>query len=129
MDAIELRGLKKRYGALTAVDDLRFSIREGEIFGLLGVNGAGKSPTIKMLTGLTRPDAGDALLFGRSIVTQTAEAKELLAVCPQETSVAPKLSALENLELMAAIAGLGRAERQARIERTAHHAHDVHKVA
>ena len=116
MNAIETSGLIKRYGALTAVNELTMTIRAGELFSLLGVNGAGKTTTIKLLSGLTRPDAGDALLLGKSIVSAPAEAKALLAVSPQETAVAPKLSVLENLELMAGIAGLPKQERKARIE-------------
>ena len=67
MKAIEARGLSKRYGDVTAVRDLSFVVEEGELFSLLGVNGAGKTTAIRMLTGLTRPDAGDAYLMGRSL--------------------------------------------------------------
>ena len=105
MNAIEIEGLTKRYGALTAVNGLRLTVRQGELFALLGVNGAGKTTTIKMLSCLTRPDGGDALLLGKSITKEPEGVKKLLAVSPQETAVAPKLTVRENLELMAGIYG------------------------
>lgn len=116
MNAIETRGLTKRYGALTAVSGLELSVREGELFALLGVNGAGKTTTIKMLSCLTRPSEGDALLLGKSVSREPEEVKKLLAVSPQETAVAPKLSVAENLELMAGISGADRAETKRRID-------------
>ena len=116
MNAIEIEGLTKRYGALTAVNGLRLTVRQGELFALLGVNGAGKTTTIKMLSCLTRPDGGDALLLGRSITKEPEEVKKLLAVSPQETAVAPKLTVRENLELMAGISGADKAETKRRIE-------------
>ena len=109
MNAIETKGLTKRYKELTAVDGLELAIRQGELFALLGVNGAGKTTTIKMLSCLTKPTAGDALLLGKSVVREPEAVKALIAVSPQETAVAPKLSVRENLELMAGIHGAGRA--------------------
>ncbi|MBQ6160814.1 MAG: ABC transporter ATP-binding protein [Oscillospiraceae bacterium] len=103
MNAIETHGLTKRYKDLTAVDGLELRVREGELFALLGVNGAGKTTTIKMLSCLTKPTAGDALLLGRSITREPEAVKALIAVSPQETAVAPKLTVRENLELMAGI--------------------------
>ena len=109
MNAIEIQGLTKRYGDVVAVDNLTLSIREGELFSLLGVNGAGKTTTIKMLSCLTRPTAGDACLLGHSIVSAAAAVKSVIAVSPQETAVAPNLSARENLELMCGVQGFARA--------------------
>lgn len=105
MTAIAIQHLRKTYGSLTAVEDLSLEIRQGEFFALLGVNGAGKTTTIKMLSGLTVPDSGDALLLGKSIVSQPEEVKPMLGVSPQETAVAPNLSVLENLAFMAAVYG------------------------
>ncbi len=116
MNAIEIEGLTKRYGSLTAVNGLCLTVRQGELFALLGVNGAGKTTTIKMLSCLTRPDGGDALLLGKSITKEPEEVKKLLAVSPQETAVAPKLTVRENLELMAGISGADKAETKRRIE-------------
>ena len=110
MNAIETTALTKRYGELTAVDSLTLSVREGELFALLGVNGAGKSTAIKMLSCLTPPTEGDALLNGHSILHETRAVKSCINVSPQETAVAPNLSVRENLEL---IAGLHGADRKA----------------
>lgn len=117
MDAIELYGLTKRYGNLTAVDDLSLTVRQGELFSLLGVNGAGKTTTVKMLSCLTCPTSGDAKLCGRSILTDPAGVKSVIAVSPQETAVAPNLSVRENLSMMAGIQGLDKATAQERIGR------------
>ena len=82
MNALEIRALTKVYEQHTAVDHLTLDIREGELFGLLGVNGAGKSTTIKMLSCLCRPTAGDALLLGDSILTAPHRVKEKINVSP-----------------------------------------------
>ena len=106
MNAIEIRHLTKRFGAVTAVRDLSLSVREGELFSLLGLNGAGKSTTIKILSGLLEPDAGETLLEGISVQKDPRTVKALLAVSPQETAVAPNLTARENLRFMCGIHGL-----------------------
>ena len=105
MNAIEIVGLTKEYAGRRVVDSLELTVPAGELFALLGVNGAGKSTTIKMLSCLTTPTAGDGLLMGRSVTKDSRRAKEILAVSPQETAVAPNLTAAENLELMAGIYG------------------------
>ena len=101
MNAIETKGLTKRYGELTAVNGLELTVLQGELFALLGVNGAGKTTTIKMLSCLTRSTEGDALLLGKSITKEPEAVKKLLAVSPQETAVAPKLTVRENLNCQA----------------------------
>ena len=116
MDAIQTVHLTKKYGDTVAVNDLNLQIRQGELFSLLGVNGAGKTTTIKMLSCLTRPTGGDAYLLGKSICTDTADVKRLIAVSPQETAVAPGLSVRENLELMCGIYGCSKEKREARIQ-------------
>ena len=115
MQAIETQNLTKRYGQMTAVEDLRLGIRQGELFSLLGVNGAGKTTTIKMLTGLTVPTAGDALVGGYSITREPEQVKGLIGVSPQETAVAPNLSAEENLELICGIHGFSKEKTQGKI--------------
>lgn len=105
MNAIEILGLTKEYGGRRVVDKLELSIPAGELFALLGVNGAGKSTTIKILSCLVVPTGGDARLMGRSVRTQSRRAKEILAVSPQETAIAPNLTVQENLALMAGIYG------------------------
>jgi len=105
VNAVETIKLTKRFGPKTAVNDLNLSVREGELFALLGVNGAGKTTTIKMLCGLSSPTSGDALLLGDSILKNPRAVKEHSNVSPQETAVARNLSVTENLELIARIYG------------------------
>lgn len=115
MYAIRTEKLTKKYKDLTAVDGLELEIQKGELFALLGVNGAGKTTAIKMLTGLTCPTAGAAFLLGKSITAEPAAVKEKIAVSPQETAIAPGLTAAENLELIAGIYGFDKAHRQEKI--------------
>ena len=115
MNAVETIGLTKRYKGLTAVDGLDLEIRKGELFALLGVNGAGKTTTIKMLSCIARPTSGDALMNGKSIVTQKSEVKSIIAVSPQETAVAPKLTVAENLSLMAGVHGFSREKTASKV--------------
>ncbi len=115
MDAIRIEGLTKKYKDVVAVDNLSLSVQKGELFSLLGVNGAGKTTTIKMLSCLTNPTSGDAFLNGKSICKDTAAVKSLIAVSPQETAVAPGLSAKENLELMCGVHGFSKDKRKAKI--------------
>ena len=105
MNAIETKNLTKRFGAVTAVNALDLTVREGELFALLGVNGAGKTTTIKMLSGLLKPTDGTARLLGRDLDSELSAIKPLLAVSPQETAIAPNLTVRENLELIAGIYG------------------------
>ena len=119
MDAIKTTNLTKRYKDLTAVDNLNLTIHEGELFALLGVNGAGKTTTIKMLSCLTAADEGDAFLFGHSITKDKAAVKELIAVSPQETAVAPALTVRENLELIAGIHGFTKEKQKSKIQELA----------
>ena len=115
MQAIKAEGLIKRYGDIRAVDGLSLEIEKGELFALLGVNGAGKTTAVKLLSCLTRPDGGDALVCGRSIVRETAQVKRLIGVSPQETAVAPMLSVKENLELICGIHGFSREKARKKI--------------
>lgn len=95
---IVVKGLTKKYKDVTAVDNLELTVNDGELFALLGINGAGKTTAIKMLCGLTKADEGCAYIMGRSI--EDAEIKKLIAISPQETAVAPNLTVLENLQLI-----------------------------
>ena len=108
--AIETRGLSKRFGDCEAVKSLDLRVEKGTVYALLGVNGAGKSTTIKMLTGLIRPTSGDALLAGHSILTENEAVRRVTGVSPQETALAMHLTVRENLELMAGLYGKSRAE-------------------
>lgn len=116
MDAIRIENLTKKYKDVTAVDNLNLSVRKGELFSLLGVNGAGKTTTIKMLSCLIQPTDGDAFLNGKSIITESADVKRMIAVSPQETAVARGLSVYENLELMCGVHGFSKEKKSQRIE-------------
>ena len=116
MHAIKTIGLVKRYKALTAVDQLNLEIRQGELFSLLGVNGAGKTTAIKMLSCLTTPTAGDALVDGYSITKEPQKVKALIGVSPQETAIAPNLTVRENLELICGIHSFSKEKTKERIQ-------------
>ena len=115
MDAIKIEGITKKYRDVIAVDNLSLSIKEGELFSLLGVNGAGKTTTIKMLSCLTQPTFGDAFLLGKSIRSDASEVKKIIAVSPQESAIAQGLTVKENLELMCGVHGFSRDKREAKI--------------
>ena len=114
MEAIKTNHLTKRYKDKTAVKQLDLTIHEGELYALLGVNGAGKSTTIKMLSCLTQPSGGDAEVLGNSIIKAADKVKEIINVSPQETAVAAKLSVRENLEFIAKIYGFKGNEARAK---------------
>lgn len=108
MEAIRTEHLSKRYKDILAVDALDLAVEQGELFALLGVNGAGKTTAIKILSCLTRPTGGEAWLGGKSILSQTGEVKQRIGVSPQETAVAPNLTAEENLLLMCGVHGFSK---------------------
>lgn len=116
MNSVEIKGLTKKFNSRVAVDNLNLVVKEGEFFALLGQNGAGKTTTVKMLSGLLKPTSGDAFIMGKSIVSSSEEAKQLLNVSPQETAVAAKLSVRENLEFIAEIYGFSKAESKQKAE-------------
>ena len=115
MQAIKMIKLVKQYKNITAVDKLDLEILQGELFSLLGVNGAGKTTIIKMLSCLTMPTDGDAVVGGYSITKESEQVKRLIGVSPQETAVAPNLSVEENLELICGIHGFSKKKTQAKI--------------
>ncbi|MBP8292833.1 MAG: ATP-binding cassette domain-containing protein, partial [Caldilineaceae bacterium] len=105
--------LVKKYGDHTAVNDVSFTIEEGEVFGLLGPNGAGKSTTIAMLSGLFPPTGGDAAIGGCDVVKQLAQVKHLIGVVPQDLALYPTLSGRENVTFFGQLYGLhGKALRE-----------------
>ena len=115
MKAIEIKGLTKRYSDVVAVNALSLSIEEGELFALLGVNGAGKTTVIKMLSCLLKADEGDALVMGHSILNEEGAIKSLIGYSTQETAVAKNLTVRENLEFYASLYDLGREEIAERV--------------
>lgn len=120
MPAIQARALVKQYKTLTAVDGLSLSIRRGELFALLGVNGAGKTTAIKMLSCLSAPTSGDATVGGFSIIKEPDKVKRLIGVSPQETAVAPNLTVKENLELICGIHGFTKEKTRSKTEELSH---------
>jgi ABC-2 type transport system ATP-binding protein len=115
MAVIETFGLTKKYGKITAVDNLNISIEEGEIFGLLGPNGAGKTTIIKMLATLLEPTSGTATVNGFDIGRQPERVRESLGIIFQEPSSDELLTGYENIKLYAMMYGLPKAEIQSRI--------------
>ena len=115
MQAIETTAITKRYGKRTALDRLDLQVHRGELFSLLGVNGAGKTTAIKLLTCLSKPTEGDARVGGHSITKEPDRVKAIIGVSPQETAVAPNLSVEENLALICGIHGFSKEKTARRI--------------
>jgi ABC-2 type transport system ATP-binding protein len=110
MNAIEVDALTRRFGAFAAVDRLTFDVRQGEIFGFLGANGAGKSTTIRMLCGLLRPSSGTARVGGIDVGRRPEEVKQRIGYMSQRFSLYEKLTVDQNIAFFAGIYGL-RGER------------------
>ncbi|HMK36078.1 MAG TPA: ATP-binding cassette domain-containing protein [Desulfomonilaceae bacterium] len=110
---IEVTGLTKQYGNIRALDNLSFSVRRGRVFGLLGPNGAGKTTTIKILTTLSKPDGGRALIAGHDVVKESIAVKKLMGVMPQENNLDRELTAYENLLIYSMLHGVP--DREAKI--------------
>lgn len=115
MEVIKTVNLTKKYKNILAVDHLNLQINQGEIFSLLGINGAGKTTVIKMLSCLTPPTSGEAFVCKKSIIHDTFNVKSIISVSPQEPAIAPNLSTQENLELMCGVYGFSKEKRQAKI--------------
>ncbi|MCU1276478.1 MAG: transporter ATP-binding protein [bacterium] len=107
-NAIEVRGLVKRYGNVTAVDGLDLTMARGECFGLLGPNGAGKTTTVEILEGLNDPTAGDVQVLGRRWATDEAWLRARLGISLQETHLQERLSVIETLRLFRSFYDHGR---------------------
>jgi sodium transport system ATP-binding protein len=114
---IEARHLHKRFGAVTAVQDVSLNARDGSITGLLGPNGAGKSTTLRMLYTVLRPDSGDAYIDGISVSEQSLAARRRMGVLPHGAGVYPHLTARENIEYFGELHGLSRADCKLRATR------------
>ncbi len=97
--AIEVRGLRKSYGANVAVDGIDLSVAEGEVFGLLGPNGAGKTSTIEILEGIRARSGGEALVLGLDPTSQSAALKDRIGVCLQDTNLPASIRVGEAMRL------------------------------
>jgi ABC-2 type transport system ATP-binding protein len=117
MPAIEALHLTKCFGDLTAVDDLSFSVAEGEIFGLVGPDGAGKTTTMRLLTSIMPPSAGEARVAGFHVVREAERIKENIGYMSQRFGLYPDLTVLENLHFYADIYNEPRRGRQQKIDR------------
>ncbi|MBU5671833.1 ABC transporter ATP-binding protein [Paenibacillus brevis] len=111
---IELEGLTKRYGDMTAVDHLNLRISKGEIFGLLGPNGAGKTTTILMMLGLTEPSTGQAKICGHDPVWEALSVKRKVGYLPDDVGFYDDRSAVDNLVYTARLNGLNKSEARER---------------
>jgi len=116
VSVLETEGLTRRFGTLTAVDALTVSVEAGEVFALLGANGAGKTVTMKMLTTLLRPSAGNARVAGFDIVHHAAQVRRVIGYVPQLVSADGALTGYENLLIFAKLYDIARAEREGRIQ-------------
>ncbi len=113
MNAIEVNGLTKRFGSFVAVDHISFSVAQGELFGLLGPNGAGKTTLIRMMTTLTPPTEGFALVAGHDVKKDAEGVRSSIGVIPQAMTSDPELTAEENLNIHAKLYGVPAEQRRA----------------
>ncbi|HEX3159390.1 MAG TPA: ABC transporter ATP-binding protein [Gemmatimonadaceae bacterium] len=108
--AIDARDLTRRFGSFTAVDAISFHVRQGEVFGFLGANGAGKTTAIKMLIGLLAPTSGQASVAGYDVLTQAEDVRRRIGYMSQRFSLYEDLTVRENITLFGGIYGLADAE-------------------
>jgi ABC-2 type transport system ATP-binding protein len=115
-NAIEVRDLTKAFREVVAVGGISFEVHRGEVFSLLGPNGAGKSTAISIISGLLRPDSGDALVMGHSILKESMAARRCLGVVPQEVALYNDMSARENLVFWGRMYGLSGKDLEHRVD-------------
>jgi ABC-2 type transport system ATP-binding protein len=116
VDAIVAEELRKRYKTVQALDGLSFSVRNGEVFGLLGPNGAGKSTTVRVLTTLTRPDSGRALVAGEDVARHPNRVRSKIGYVAQDSGVDWEATGRENLLLQGRIHGMGGKQLHTRVD-------------
>jgi ABC-2 type transport system ATP-binding protein len=114
MDIVEVEGLTKKYGDLTALDGISFSVHDGEIFGFLGPNGAGKTTTINVLTGLARATSGSARVSGFDCAGEIKKAQQIMGIVPDESNLYEEFDGFENLCFCAALYGMQKDVREKR---------------
>lgn len=123
MAMVEIKNLSKRYGNVTAVDAVSFSVDRGEVLGFLGPNGAGKSTTMKMITGFLAPDAGTVLVGGHDIASAPVQVKKLIGYLPEGAPAYPDMTPAAFLDFIADIRGLAGQTKSRRIEETINKVH------
>jgi ABC-2 type transport system ATP-binding protein len=116
MDAIAVQDLRKRYGDVQALDGVSFAVREGEVFGLLGPNGAGKSTTVRVLSTMSRPDSGRAVVGGIDVLADPVGVRRAIGVVGQKHGADPEATGRENLVLQGEFYGLTGRELKQRVE-------------
>ncbi|MEH7120447.1 ABC transporter ATP-binding protein [Neobacillus vireti] len=116
MNVLEIKNLTKKFGDFIAVDNMSLSIKEGEIFGFLGSNGAGKSTTINMIAGLLRNNSGEIYILGKNIARHSKFAKMNIGIVPQDLAIYEDMTAYENVRFFAGLYGLRGAELKKRVE-------------
>jgi ABC-2 type transport system ATP-binding protein len=112
--AIIAKDLHKKYGSLTALNGVSFTVEKGSLFGLLGPNGAGKTTTIRVMTGLTHPDSGEAMVLGFNITEENLQAKARIGVVPEVSNIYEEMTALDNLIFSGELFGVLHSERRDR---------------
>lgn len=115
-EVLTVEHLIKRYGDLTAVDDVSFHIDPGETYGLIGPNGAGKTTTISMIAGLLAPDGGSITVAGHAMTANAVDPKRHIGLVPQELAIYPELTARENLTFFGRLQGLAGKDLTARVD-------------
>ncbi len=114
---IEINQLTKKFDAFTAVDNLSFTVREGEVLGFLGPNGAGKSTTMKIITGFLSATSGTVKVDGHDIATEPLAVKSLIGYLPEGAPCYPDMTVLQFLDFIAAVRGFSGEEKQRRIDK------------
>ena len=113
MDAIiQVNDLTKFYGTILAVDHISFQVKEGEVFGFLGLNGAGKTTSIRMMVVLTQSNSGTAWIDGHDVLKEPVEVKKTIGLVPETSNLYGELNALDNLIYQAELYGVPRKERK-----------------
>jgi ABC-2 type transport system ATP-binding protein len=115
---VEIKNLSKHFGPLTAVDDISFQVRKGEVLGFLGPNGAGKSTTMKMVTGFLTPSEGTVIVDGHDIVQHPIKVKERIGYLPEGAPAYPDMTPASFLEFVAQVRGLRGLEKRRKIADT-----------
>lgn len=105
-NSIQVNNLTKRFGNFTAVDNISFNVKEGEVFGFLGANGAGKSTAIRMLCGILSPTSGDAIVGGYNVMNEPDKVKKVIGYMSQKFSLYNDLSVEENINFFGGVYGL-----------------------
>ena len=106
MAYVEIKGITKRFGTQTVLNNVSFNIQSGECFGLIGPNGAGKTTLIDIITGLQKADAGDVVIDGLSIRKNPIQIRTMLGIVPQDIALIEELNAIDNLEYFGGMYGL-----------------------